>query len=182
MEPFWTSVREATLQQGDLLPDCWIPEYPADFAEHTDETRIVQADQADLIVITQTCDLEHGKVSLIALCPVWSIDAFEKAQASQGRGKAGKAGKAWQDYWNNVRKGRSPTLHLLASPTAPTFARAALLVDFRAIYSLPLGYLSRHASQLGDRWRLRSPFLEHFSQAFARSFMRIGLPSSVPEF
>ncbi|NUQ64451.1 MAG: AbrB/MazE/SpoVT family DNA-binding domain-containing protein [Pirellulales bacterium] len=25
-------------------------------------------------------------------------------------------------------------------------------------------------------------FLEHFSQAFARSFMRVGLPSSVPEF
>ena len=179
MEPFWTSVREATLQQGDLLPGCWIPEYPADFAEQTDETRIIQADQADLIVITQTCDLEHGKVSLIALCPVWSIAAFEEAQASQGRGKSGKA---WQDYWNNVRKGRSPTLHLLASPTAPTSARAALLVDFRAIYSLPFGYLSRHAGQLGDRWRLRSPFLEHFSQAFARSFMRVGLPSSVPEF
>lgn len=124
MEPFWTSVREAALQQGDLLPGCWIPEYPAGFAEQTDTTRIIQADQADLIVITQTCDLEHGKVSLIALCPVWSIAAFEEAQASQGRGKSGKA---WQDYWNNVRKGRSSTLHLLASPTAPTSPRAALL-------------------------------------------------------
>ena len=43
-------------------------------------------------------------------------------------------------------------------------------------------YLTRHAQQLGDRWRLRSPFLEHFSQAFSRSFMRVGLPSAVPEF
>lgn len=84
--------------------------------------------------------------------------------------------------WNNVRKGRSPSLHLLASPTAPTEARAALLVDFRAIYSLPLDYLVRRAVQIGDRWRLRSPFLEHFSQAFARSFMQVGLPSSVSEF
>ena len=89
---------------------------------------------------------------------------------------------AWRDYWNNVRKGRSPTLHLLASPTEPTDPRAALLVDFRAIYSLPFDYLIRHADQMGARWRLRSPFLEHFSQAFARSFMRVGLPSSVPEF
>jgi hypothetical protein len=70
----------------------------------------------------------------------------------------------------------------LASPTAPGEARAALLVDFRAIYSLPVDYLVRRAVQIGDRWRLRSPFLEHFSQAFARSFMRVGLPSSVPEF
>jgi hypothetical protein len=113
------------------------------------------------------------------MCPVWSIAAFEEAQTSLGRAKSAKA---WADYWNNVRKGRSPTLHLLASPTAPEDARAALLVDFRAIYSLPIDYLVRRAGQIGDRWRLRSPFLEHFSQSFARSFMRVGLPSSVPEF
>ena len=35
---------------------------------------------------------------------------------------------------------------------------------------------------LGPRGRLQSPFLEHLSQAFARFFMRIGLPSTVPEF
>jgi hypothetical protein len=28
-----------------------------------------------LIVITQSCDLEHGNVSLVALCPIWSIPA-----------------------------------------------------------------------------------------------------------
>lgn len=179
MEPFWTAVHEASLRQGDWLPGCWIPTFPDDFATNTESTRVIPADQADLIVITQTCDLEHAKTTLIALCPVWSIPDFEQAQAVQGRGKSTKG---WQDFWNNVRKGRSPTLHLLASPTTPAEARAALLVDFRAIYSLPSGYLTRHAGRLGDRWRLRSPYLEHFSQAFARSFMRVGLPSSVPEF
>jgi hypothetical protein len=43
-------------------------------------------------------------------------------------------------------------------------------------------YLVGQAMRLGPRWRLRSPFLEHFSQAFARFFMRVGLPSSIPEF
>ncbi len=179
MELFWAAINDATLRQGDLLPGCWIPEFPSDFAIPTTEPRIVQADQADLVVMTQSCDLEQGNVSLVALCPVWPIPAFEEAQASQG---CGKSAKAWRDYWNNVRKGRSPTLHLLASPITPNEARAALLVDFRAIYSLPFNYLTGHAGELGDRWRLRSPFLEHFSQAFARSFMRVGLPSSVPEF
>ena len=57
-----------------------------------------------------------------------------------------------------------------------------LVVDFREIFSLPIDYLKDHAVRLGPRWRLKSPFLEHFSQAFARFFMRVGLPSSIPEF
>ena len=137
MEPFWTLIRETSLRQGDLMPSCWIPRFPADFSEVRDEARVIQAEEADLIVITQSCDLEQAKTSLVAMCPVWSIPAFEQAQTSSGRAKSAKV---WADYWNNVRKGRSPTLHLLASPTAPNDARAALLFDFRAIYSLPVDY------------------------------------------
>lgn len=179
MEPFWSSINEPVLRQGDLLRGCLIPQFPPDFAVAADTALVVQVDQADLIVITQSCDLEHGGVSLVAMCPVWPVPAFEAAQAAHGRSRSAAASR---DFWNNVRKGRSPTLHLLTSPTNPNDARSALVVDFRAIYSLPFPYLTRHAAQAGNRWRLRSPFLEHFSQALARSFMRVGLPSSVPEF
>jgi len=54
------------------------------------------------------------------------------------------------------------------------------VVNFREIVNLPVVYLRQHATGLGDRYRLQSPFLEHFSQAFARFFMRVGLPSAVP--
>ena len=57
-----------------------------------------------------------------------------------------------------------------------------LVADFREIYSLPIAYLRERATQLGRRWRLQSPYLEHFSQGFARFFMRVGLPSSIPAF
>jgi predicted DNA-binding antitoxin AbrB/MazE fold protein len=50
------------------------------------------------------------------------------------------------------------------------------------IFSLPLAYLRRHAANLGSRWRLQSPFREHFSQSFARFFMRVGLPAAIPPF
>lgn len=83
MEPFWTAVNEASLRQGDLLPDCWIPEFPSDFADQTDGARIIQADQADLIVIAQSCDLEHGKISLVAMCPIWPIGGQSDALRSQ---------------------------------------------------------------------------------------------------
>jgi len=179
MTSFWNSINEPTLHQGDLLPDCLIPEFTETFGHAAVESNTVYTDLANLIVLSQTCDLAHGKLSLVALCPVWTVPAFEEAQNASGQTRPPKW---WRDYWNNVRKGRSPALHLLASPTEPTEARSSLIVDFRAIYSLPTAYLTRQAEQVGDRWRLRSPYLEHFSQAFARSFMRVGLPSSVPEF
>lgn len=109
---------------------------------------------------------------LVAACPIYPIAEFEAvnpAFAKKGR-------------WNEVLKGRIEGLHLLASPTNPANNRDALLVDFREIYSLPFNYLPSRVSQLGLLWRLRSPFLEHFTQAFARFFMRVGLPSSIPPF
>lgn len=38
MEPFWTSVNEPLLRQGDFLPGCSIPEFPPDFAVDTKTT------------------------------------------------------------------------------------------------------------------------------------------------
>jgi hypothetical protein len=84
--------------------------------------------------------------------------------------------------WEAVRLGRVEGLHLLTSPVEQENNREALVVDFRQIYSLPVGYLSRHAGRFTSRWRLRSPYLEHYSQAFARFFMRVGLPSNIPPF
>jgi hypothetical protein len=71
---------------------------------------------------------------------------------------------------------------MLASPEHPDNNADALVVDFGQIFSLPPRYLQHRAQQLGNRWRLSSPFLEHFSQAFARYFMRVGLPCSIPPF
>jgi hypothetical protein len=102
--------------------------------------------------------------------PVFSIAEFEAvnpAFAKKGR-------------WNEVLKGRVEGLHLLASPSIPEDNLQALVVDFREIYSLPYDYLVDRAAHLGSRWRLRSPCLEHFSQAFARFFLRVGLPSTIP--
>ncbi|HEV3255703.1 MAG TPA: hypothetical protein VG013_02365 [Gemmataceae bacterium] len=127
---------------------------------------------ANLIVVTQSCDLENRKVQFVALCPIHSLREFEVVSpdfAKEGR-------------WEEARQGRREGLYLLPSPTHPQHNRQALVVDFRQIISLPFAYLSRHAEQLGPRWRLQSPYLEHFSQAFARFFMRVGLPSALPPF
>lgn len=170
MEPFWTKVDEATLWQGDLVPGCLVPVFDSDLG--VSGTHTIKAAEFDLVLLTQSCDLEQRRVRLVACCPICSLAQFEAASpvfAKKGR-------------WNDVLKGRIEGIHLLASPTNPQNNREALVVDFREIYSLPIDYLAAQAIKFGPRWRLRSPYLEHFSQAFARFFMRVGLPSTIPTF
>lgn len=171
MIPFWTSVHGSDLGQGDYLPNCLVPVVPDDFGTASGPTDI-PIRQGDMVVVTQSCDLANLKAGLVALCPIHTLPAFEAVNPQFAKKGA----------WEDVRKGRREGLHLLASPTEPGVSRAALVVNFREIYSLPVGYLRRHAVGLGPRWRLESPFLEHFSQAYARFFMRVGLPSAIPPF
>jgi len=53
------------------------------------------------------------------------------------------------------------------------------IVDFHRIYSLPKNYLRKIAQEKEVRLRLLPPYREHLSQAFARYFMRVGLPVDI---
>jgi hypothetical protein len=170
---FWRQVNEATLAQGDLLPKCLVPVFAPDFGTKGEEQiEDIPVGEADLIIVTQSCDLENAKVSFVAFCPIYRLAEFE----------ANNAAFTKKGQWEQVRKGRVEGLHLLGSLDNPEDNTGALVVDFGQIFSLPPAYLAKRATELGNRWRLNSPFLEHFSQAFARYFMRVGLPSSIPPF
>jgi hypothetical protein len=175
MDSFWQEINSPGLAQGDMLPACAVPIIRADFdrtVRAADTPSSIDVDEFDLVIMTQSCDLENGKAPLVACCPICSVVEFEAANiAYAGVGE-----------WEKVRQGRVEGLHLLASTTAPNDKWAAYVVDFRSIFSLPVAYLTAHAEQLPSRWRLRSPYLEHFSQAFARFFMRVGLPSAIPPY
>lgn len=172
-KPFWRSVNEQGLAQGDLLKDCLVPVFTPDYGTNRqDKIESVPVGEYDLIIVTQSCDLENDKVTLVALCPIWTLPEFEESNPRYKKKGA----------WEEVRKGRVEGLHLLGSPDNPDDNRGALVVDFGQIFSLPPAYLKKRAGGIGVRWRLDSPFLEHFSQAFARYFMRVGLPSSILPF
>ncbi len=171
LEPFWEQLTSEKLAQGDFLPGCSVPIVPADFGTAEGQIK-VRIDVIDLIIMTQSCDLENGKAILVACCPIHSLSRFEEYTPTFKKSGA----------WENVRQGRVEGLHLLGSTTDPTDKWDAYVVYFRTIYSLPNGYMSTHARSMQQRWRLRSPYLEHFSQSFARFFMRVGLPSSIPSY
>jgi hypothetical protein len=171
MKPFWAKTEGENLAQGDLLPGCRVPEFGESFGNEEAEQEIAVR-ESDLIIVTQSCDLQNDKVALVALCPVHTLEVFEQSNPNFKT----------RNRWETVRKGQQPGLHLLASPETPDDNRSALVVDFGEIHSLPPGYVKRHAAQIGLRWRLESPFLEHFSQALARYFMRVGLPSTIAPY
>jgi hypothetical protein len=74
MEAWWEEVSGSALLQGDLLRDCVVPIMPANFEPpHDDEAGEYRftAEIYDLIVVTQSCDLEQNKVPVVATCPIF---------------------------------------------------------------------------------------------------------------
>lgn len=170
MDRWWQMTQGEALAQGDYLPRCLVPVLPSDYG--ATESPTVDFGEVDLVVVTQSCDLANSKVGFAALCAAYTIPAFQRVVTHYKNEK----------NFEEVRRGNNHALHLLAGLIDPADKMAALVVDFRQIYSLPVAYVRRHAGQLGERPRLNPPYLEHFSQAFARFFMRVGLPSSLPPY
>ena len=170
LESYWEKIIKTNLRQGDFPINCPVPV----FSELPKENLSLEVEigKADLIVVTQSCDLEHGKSELVALCPIYSLTEFETANP-----KAAQKG-----FWKQVRRAKIEGFHLLSSFENPKNNRECSVVDFREIYSLPFEFLTKHAASSKIRWRLKSPYLEHFSQAFARFFMRVGLSANIPPF
>jgi hypothetical protein len=169
----WYEIGEwSSLEQGDFLPNCPTLSPPEDLADRI--ANISLGDSVEipsiitfghLIVMSQSCDLQQKSVDQVLLCAMFDASKFESNKDRRG----------------DIRKGRRPALHMLEKLEGPTFKFEQQVVDFRKIYTLPLDFALRFAQNLGDRVRLQSPYKEHLSQAFARYFMRVGLPTTLSD-
>lgn len=54
-----------------------------------------------------------------------------------------------------------------------------IVVDFKNVYGIQINNLRDIAQKIESRIRLLPPYREHLSQAFARYFMRVGLPQDI---
>jgi hypothetical protein len=169
---WWTKITGPKLQQGDYLAKCLVPVLPGDFNPKSGVEIDLNLQERDLVVFTQSCDLEQSKAKFVALCPVYTLPQIEEANPKFKSGTEKE----------QIRRGRYEGLHMIAGFTGPQENKATLVVDFRELFSLPVSYLSAHADSLGERYRLQSPYLEHLAQSFARFFMRVGLPSGITPF
>lgn len=156
------------LQQGDILDGC--PFYVPD-GQATDGHLRFRWEERDLIVLTQSCDLMQGreKVTEVLLATIW-----KRADLTEGHLATSKG-------LEDARRGNLPGIHLLAPVELGGMVSDLRIVDFRRLVTLPLNFL-RQRVQIAKRLRLLPPYREHLSQAFARFYMRVGLPVDIPAF
>lgn len=174
----WYEIVEGPdLEQGDLFESCPIVRIPPELAYPTDGGAKVDAEveEQDVIVLTQSCDLVAGQksnISFVTLCPLWTLSEV-----------AGQNPIMDSSYGREMcRRGNMAGLHMLAASDMSGLEREIGIVSFRESVSLPITFLRSFAEQAGSRRRLLSPYREHLAQAFARYYMRVGLPADIPAF
>lgn len=173
--PWYESISDGTLRQGDIFFD-----FPV-FVAKADATVMKKylsgvskvnfggtVLKMNVIVASQSCDLEHDKVKTVILCPVWDLDHV--------RDKFD-----WDDEkLENVRTGRENNWHLVNKSDDPEAEMS--VIEFRRVYTTTKKMLTMFAEKNGSHVRLMPPYREHFSQAFGRYFMRVALPNDIPTF
>jgi len=160
--------RDDDLMQGDFIRDCPVVIPPSEISDEI-EVKIMNY---NVVVMSQSCDLVQRKLDLVLVCPIWPLSEFEK-RSDFFKSREGKEA---------LRRGNVPGYHLLNKCEIEGFKTDYLVVDFRSVYSVPFNFLLELAQKKGRRIRLLPPYREHLSQAFARFFMRVGLPVDIPPF
>jgi hypothetical protein len=174
------------LLQGDFVLDCpildWQPEAPKAEGAGEDEQlkHGYEILKMDVVVMTQACDLEQKHVDEVVVCPLFSLTQVKQAWETNRKAKGqGIGGSAWSSFCGDIRKGFVWNYAMLNRGEVDGIKTEHRVVDFHDIYTIPLAFLQGIATSRGPRLRLRPPYREHLSQAFARYFMRVGLPTAV---
>lgn len=177
---------EVALTQGDLIVDCPVVAWQASAPKVEPGADVEVLSQLrhilriDVVVMTQACDIEQGKVDEIVVCPLHTLDEFKVSwQVKMVSQNQTPTEKAWLSYCRDIQGGFLWNYSMLNSSEVEDVKTSHRIVDFHYIYTLPLVFLQGVAAQRQDRLRLKPPYREHLSQAFARYFMRVGLPVGV---
>jgi len=88
--------------------------------------------------------------------------------------------KAWKRACEDIANGYVWNQAFLNRFVHPEFATEIRVVDFQDLFTVPRSFLEALLRKRQTaRLRLLPPYREHLSQAFARFFMRVGLPQPV---
>lgn len=170
--PWYEIINGRHILQGDILESFEVL-FPTE-SNISDEKKVkIKAEIYDVVVVSQSCDIEECKIDLVLLCPLTDIDTFKNSAPDFFKGKSGL---------NQIRQGVIPGLHMIAECNIQGFERPIKLANFHKIYSMPVDYVKDFAERKGNRIRLNPPYREHLSQSLARFFMRVGLPINIPKF
>jgi len=166
-----------TFAQGDLLNNFPIIVPPISLTEARDKAVGHESRQQatlnlfNVIVMTQSCDfIKLGDKDQVILCPRWDYSKLADKEP-KFKGKGG---------WKNLINGRFIGAHIINKCDIENYEFDYQVIDLQRIFSSPLSVVKQVAIDQGSRVRLLPPYREHLAQAFARQFMRVGLPMDLP--
>jgi hypothetical protein len=160
------------LEQGDILRDYPLPQLHEIVIDESGETiakaRILHA---DVVVLTQSCDIPKESQPTILVAELSSYDSlanrFQDTRSEKWRKK--------------LAQGLVSGFFLLHEHTEPPEFPWSI-ASFRNLHVIRKLDLLKFSAEDNDRLRLNSPYKEHLSQGYARFMMRVGLPVGTPTF
>ncbi|MBI3493800.1 MAG: hypothetical protein HY047_18790 [Acidobacteria bacterium] len=177
--PWYEAIRGSeTLRQGDIFEQfpVLVPPKDLDLAPFLSDNSLpapaVPIRSVDVIVITQSCDLENNKVDVVVLCAIAPFTEFADSPSARSQGNRKKV-------FDKLKGGAFPSCQLLDACELDGVKRPHRIVDFRTVFAVPLGHLTMRTRTTEPRLRLLPPYREHLAQGFARYYMRVGLPIEI---
>lgn len=179
--PWYESVESDNLEQGDFVDSCQvvIPNYiPIDMIKETmhDVSASYQVETHamtyNVVIVSQSCDLDNAKVDYVLVCPRWPYSEVVKNNPKFGK----------KDAFDRIKQGKEYRYCMLGECDLPDLLSEIQIVDLNMVFSIPYDIMRQIALSKGKRLRLRSPYKERLAQAFAYFHMRVALPHDLPAF
>jgi hypothetical protein len=171
--PWFVAERDTELEQGDLLFS--VPILTPTAEQYRDGTSGSSTNWSmrtePVIVISHSCDLalNSGKRGATTLVVCRTFLESQQPEASYFK----------KENWNSALKGRYPTLHPLEGFTLSSVTCERIMVDLLDVRVVPLEFVLNKVASHGERLRLRHPYRQALSQAFARCYMRVEYPEDI---
>lgn len=164
---------ELVLEQGDILFDC--PYYET-IGRAVNEEILTKVIDHNVVIMTQSCDIANNKVNKIFVAP-WEYisEVIKKKEEASDKLLSTKEKK---NLFKHLSDGVMHSFHLLDEDKEKGLDDY-LVIDFSNTFTISFETMKASAANRGYIIRLKSPYKEHLSQAFARFFMRVGLPSDL---
>ncbi len=156
--PWYSVVSGGGLEQGDVLMDCPVLLVPPDVLRQEGERNVI-IERQNVIVLTQSCDLAIRKDGTCGVDDViLAAIHFRHELNADPRFKK-------KEEWENARKGKFPSYHVLNKCDIAGHKLDFMLVDLRKVFSLSVDAVREIAS---DRARNVYVYCRHTASTCLR--------------
>ncbi len=125
----------------------------------------------DVVVISQSCDIENDKLAMITICPVGELTVLKSKFLSE-RGKKESEFKGWI---NNVIGSKNRGKFAVQACSIVDAERELSIIDFTSPFTVPLEYAKTIVRRRKQRLALVPPYRESMAVAYASTLSRVAI-------